>query len=197
MKPRSLTTPLQQFPRVAHFARVDLNLLATLTDTMVSTSCRSSLNASSVVIGLVGTLGAGKTRFCQELARSLSIPPREVTSPTFTLLRTYDIPAAQNPAAQPNRPRRWHHLDLYRVTDQDELWEIGIEELWDETGTWTVMEWADRFADLMPPETVWIEIRVPADGEPDTREISVHCQDAQHTAWWVRIAEMMKLTKNR
>lgn len=196
-----MTTPFEQFPRVAHLTRVDLNLLAQLTDTMVATSCRCSLNDSPVVIGLVGTLGAGKTRFCQELARSLQIPPDDVTSPTFTLVRTYEVPTVENPIAERQavpleRPRRWHHLDLYRVADEDELWEIGIEELWDESGAWTTMEWADRFADQLPLETVWIVIELSDNGESDFREISVHCQNAERTVWWERIADDLNLAKN-
>ncbi|WP_231602769.1 tRNA (adenosine(37)-N6)-threonylcarbamoyltransferase complex ATPase subunit type 1 TsaE [Neorhodopirellula pilleata] len=175
--------------------------MSILTDTMVATSCRSDSNESPVVIGLVGTLGAGKTRFCQELARSLNIASDEVTSPTFTLLRSYEVPrfggtGLESPEREPNRPRRWHHLDLYRVRDEDELWEIGIEELWDERGAWTVMEWADRFADQMPSETVWIEIRLSTRGECEAREILVHCQHPEHAIWWERVTTEMKLAKN-
>ena len=163
--------------------RIDLVSLKHLTDTMVSTPCRSSL-----VIGLVGTLGAGKTRFCQELGTALGMLSGAVTSPTFTMIRSYDV---THPSIE--MPRRWHHLDLYRVSDEDEWWELGVEELWDEEATWTIIEWADRFEALMPPETIWIEIQSlqseqtkPNDPTPyDSceRTISFRCRDADNKRW--------------
>lgn len=138
----------------------------------------------SLAIGLVGTLGAGKTRFCQEISRSLGSPPGEVTSPTFTLIRTYEVKDEFIES-----PRHWHHLDLYRVADDDEFFELGIEELWDQSDAWTIIEWADRFESLMPESMVWIEISIPEIAahaglkESTEREIRFHCDDPERTSW--------------
>lgn len=195
---------------------MDLETLSKLADTMVRTSCRFSLEDGGslaykkrpIVIGLVGTLGAGKTRFCQEIAKAFGLPPGEVTSPTFTLVRTYEIPPPGHTSLpddtrlpsdtrlqRDGMPHRWHHLDLYRVADEDELWELGIEELWDEPGAWTVMEWADLYAAQMPQHTVWIEVALPDDGATDTRDICVYCLDDGLAGWWMSIAEQMKSAK--
>lgn len=164
--------------------------LSRLTRAMVSSSpngpipCIASSDLScSLVVGLVGTLGAGKTRFCQELAVALGGSLGDVTSPTFTLHRTYEVDAAPVLGTSFDGLKRWHHLDLYRVADEDELWELGIEELWEQSDAWTFMEWADRFAELMPHETVWIEISVPETGGSDTRDIRCYCQDPNWTLW--------------
>ena len=184
----------RDLPCVAEWTRVGLPELSRLTRAMVSTSPRNSdsLDASTIstcplVIGLVGTLGAGKTRFCQELAVSLGASLGDVTSPTFTLHRTYEL--VDDPVGG---IERWHHLDLYRVADEDELWELGIEELWEQSDAWTLMEWADRFAEFMPGETVWIEMSISETGPTDTRNIRCYCQDPNWTRWLRRVDAQMR-----
>ncbi len=115
--------------------------------------------APGLTLGLVGTLGAGKTRWTQALATALGIDPAEVTSPTFTLLQSH------NASASGDAPRRLHHLDAYRLADEDEFIELGVEELFDDPDAWTVVEWADKVATAMPPETVWVWIEFEPQGE--------------------------------
>lgn len=82
--------------------------------------------------GLSGELGAGKTRLVQGLARGLGVDPAvPVTSPTFVLLQTY---SGRLPL---------HHLDLYRLSSQEELAEIGYAEIAEGGGVCAV-EWWDR-----------------------------------------------------
>ena len=119
-----------------------------------------------VAIGLVGTLGAGKTALTQAIARAAGVDSSEVTSPTFTLLQTH----AGNPAI--------HHLDAYRVADEDEFLSLGVDELFEDTRAWTIVEWADRIESVMPPETLWIKLEIETD---DLRNISIAC-DEQSTA---------------
>jgi tRNA threonylcarbamoyladenosine biosynthesis protein TsaE len=111
------------------------------------------------VIGLVGTLGAGKTTLVQAIARALQIDAAEVTSPTFTLLQSH------------RGILTLHHLDAYRVADEDEFLELGVEELFDDEASWTVVEWADRFPRAMPDETLWLELRI--DPQPDRRSLKL------------------------
>jgi tRNA threonylcarbamoyladenosine biosynthesis protein TsaE len=98
-------------------------------------------------IALCGTLGAGKTRFTQALAAACGVPREEVVSPTFVLCQQY----------QGNRTI--NHLDAYRLHDEDELRELGIEELIDSADL-TVIEWADRVPDALPDDHLRIEIDV-------------------------------------
>ncbi len=104
-----------------------------------------------LVIGLVGTLGAGKTSLVQAVARAAGIDSADVTSPTFTLLQTH------------HGSLTLHHLDAYRVADEDEFLELGVEELFDDGQAWTLIEWADRVKDVMPTDTLWIEIIIGED----------------------------------
>ena len=116
-----------------------------------------------LVIGLVGTLGAGKTSLVQAIARAAGIDSADVTSPTFSLLQTH------------RGSLTLHHLDAYRIADEDEFLELGVEELFDDADAWTLIEWADRVRDVMPPETLWIEIEIESD--PRFRSITFTTTD--------------------
>ncbi|TWU60744.1 tRNA threonylcarbamoyladenosine biosynthesis protein TsaE [Rubripirellula tenax] len=125
---------------------------------------------ANVTIGLVGTLGAGKTSLTQSIARAIGIESADVTSPTFTLLQSH----------QGNHsklgPITLHHLDAYRITDDDEFIELGVEELFDEDNAWTVIEWADRVRACLPDESLWLKISLTRDS--DTRHVTAWTTDA-------------------
>jgi len=131
-----------------------------------------------VTFGLVGTLGVGKTRLTQAVAESLGIDPSAVTSPTFTLVHSHDCPReellARPESAAPTwqaggsqapfRVARLHHADAYRLSDEDEFLQLGVEELFEEPDAWTVVEWADRVAGAMPADAVWVRMDFESDG---------------------------------
>jgi tRNA threonylcarbamoyladenosine biosynthesis protein TsaE len=99
------------------------------------------------MIALCGTLGAGKTRLVQAIAAALGVRREDVVSPTFVLCQQY-------------RGRRvMNHLDAYRVRDEDEFRELGIEELF-ESEAITIVEWADRVANVLPDDYLQIDIEV-------------------------------------
>ncbi len=100
-------------------------------------------NAVPLAIGLSGTLGAGKTQWTRFLAAALGAAPHEVSSPTFVLIQQY------------NTQPIIYHLDAYRVGDEDEMLDLGIEELLDEPAL-TIIEWADRFPSILPRDVLSI-----------------------------------------
>ena len=140
---------------VAKLESVDLSQLDAIA------RCFFSRLPSHLVLGLVGTLGAGKTTFVQRISFAAGVDTEEVTSPTFTLLQTHQ------------GKMRIHHLDAYRVADEDEFLELGVEELFEDENAWTIVEWADRVADIMPRDTLWICLELSEDH--DGRSISVYC----------------------
>ncbi len=99
-----------------------------------------------LVIGLTGTLGAGKTTLVQRLAAAAGIDPGDVTSPTFTLLQSHHGSIVI------------HHLDAYRVGDEEEFLQLGVEELFEDSQSWTIIEWADRVREVLPANTLWIRM---------------------------------------
>ena len=110
------------------------------------------------VLALDGTLGAGKTRLTQAIAVASAIDRAEVTSPTFNLWQTY------------HGSRIIHHLDAYRINDEDEFYALGVEECFEQDAM-TIVEWANRNLDCLPTdERLNIRIEVV---DKDQREIFV------------------------
>ena len=100
---------------------------------------------AGTVIALTGDLGAGKTTLTKSIALGLEIDDI-ITSPTFNIVKEYDtgrIPL--------------YHFDVYRVGDVDEMYEIGCEEYFYGDGV-CVVEWADLIEEIMPEDTMWINI---------------------------------------
>lgn len=154
------------------FNDIDLPRLRRLVD------CLAGEFSTQLVIGLVGTLGTGKTTFTQALAEATGVDREDVTSPTFTLLCSY-------PATITAGSIQLHHLDAYRLRDEDEFLELGVEELFESDGAWVLVEWADRVESVMPHDTLWIDIGVMesgADQVPNrTLTFSTHCESlARH-----------------
>jgi tRNA threonylcarbamoyladenosine biosynthesis protein TsaE len=108
--------------------------------------------SSGSVIGLNGTLGAGKTRLVQAIAAALGAEPGTVVSPTFVLIQQY----------QTTPPI--YHIDTYRLADEDEFLELGVDEYFEGEGI-TVVEWADRMTDCLPIDRIDITIEVEGEQE--------------------------------
>ena len=109
------------------------------------------------VIALHGNLGAGKTCFTQGLAQAAGVK-EPVCSPTYTIISEYrgTVP--------------FHHIDLYRLGGPEEAFDLGFDEVLEADGI-TVIEWAERAAELLPPSTV--HIRLERGASDDQRVIRI------------------------
>ena len=112
------------------------------------------------IISLVGDLGVGKTVFTQGLAEGLGIT-EIVNSPTFTLIQIYE--SGRLPL---------YHFDVYRIGDESEMDELGYEEYFYGDGV-CLVEWANLIEDLMPPQTITIEIAKDLNKGFDYRTITI------------------------
>jgi tRNA threonylcarbamoyladenosine biosynthesis protein TsaE len=95
------------------------------------------------VVALTGQLGSGKTRFVKGLAAEIGAP-QEVTSPTFTLIHEYT--GGRVPV---------YHFDFFRIEDRQSAERLGLEEYFFGDGI-CVVEWADKFPELIPPGARWV-----------------------------------------
>lgn len=101
--------------------------------------------APGTVIALTGDLGTGKTTLTKAIAAGLGIG-ETITSPTFTIVKEYR--SGRLPL---------YHFDVYRIGDEDEMFELGYEEYFYGEGV-SVVEWADLIEDLIPEDAVRIAI---------------------------------------
>ena len=100
---------------------------------------------------LSGPLGAGKSTLARALVRALTTPDEDVPSPTFTLVQFYEGPRL-----------KVAHFDLYRLSDPDEAYEIGLDEALDEGAA--VIEWPERLEGRLPPDRLDVEIGLSGAG---------------------------------
>lgn len=129
---------------------------------------------SGLLITLQGTLGAGKTNLVQSIADGLQVNHSAVVSPTFTLIQVHQgrLPLV--------------HIDAYRIADEDQYLELGIDEFFDNKHVVT-MEWAEKFVKLLPEERLAIRIEVTGDQHREFHfEWPVECDAAVAVANAVR-----------
>ena len=95
------------------------------------------------VLALAGELGSGKTQFVKGLCGALDCDA-VVTSPTFTLIHEYS--GGRLPI---------YHFDFFRVEDRESAERLGLDDYFFGDGV-SIIEWADKFAELIPENARWI-----------------------------------------
>ena len=113
---------------------------------------------SRAVVLLIGNLGAGKTTLAKGIVRGRGAAERDdVSSPTFTLIHEYGADSSV------------YHIDLYRLEEARQVATLGLEEIFDREAL-VLIEWGERFPQLMPAERTEIYLRTTGN---DEREIEV------------------------
>jgi len=131
--------------------------LATASDTeALGAAVARALEAGDMVC-LWGPLGAGKTTLARGLIRALMGAEEETPSPTFTLVQTYDGPHFAVA-----------HLDLYRLSEPEEMRELGLDEALEEGAA--VIEWPERLGDRLAPDRLDIRLSMSPEGRVATLE---------------------------
>lgn len=112
-------------------------------------------------VALYGDLGVGKTAFVRGFAKLFS-PNALVRSPTFALVNEYPSKFS----------RRVFHFDMYRITDEDDLYSIGYYDYLDD-GSICLVEWSENIPYAIPKEHIRVEITKTNLDMPDERSIKI------------------------
>lgn len=171
-----------------------LELRATsLVETHAIASALAGLCRPGDLIVLSGEMGAGKTAFAQGFGAALGVS-EPITSPTFTLVHTYDLPPGRG-----NGATALHHADLYRLDRTTEIADLALEELAEDRGI-VLVEWGDVVESLFGDHlVVHLEPDVFDDEPPGdddlvslsntARLIEISASGASWASRWSRVVE--------
>jgi len=123
------------------------------------------------VITLQGELGVGKTAFARGFIASFFDPVPEIASPSFNIVHIYDAPDFPI----------WH-IDLYRIEDESETRELGLEEGFNQGVS--LIEWPERMAHSLPKDRLLITLFY--DKDDNTRRIEL----TPYGTWEKRLCEI-------
>ncbi len=113
-------------------------------------------------VALAGELGAGKTQLARGVAEGAGVNPEHVSSPTFSIVQSYE-----------GKNVTLHHSDFYRLRGEDELFGTGFYDL---EGA-ILVEWIDRVPSALPADSLRVELEVLDEG---TRRIKGMGRGARH-----------------
>ena len=113
-----------------------------------------ALMGDETVYAFTGEMGAGKTTFINALCRALGVEDDHTGSPTFAIVNEY---------RSDTTAELIYHFDLYRIENLEQAFDIGVEDYLD-SGALCFIEWPDRSDDILPDDTVRINIEVLPDG---------------------------------
>ncbi len=108
-------------------------------------------NSKSRVLLFYGAMGSGKTTLIKEISKQLGVG--DVTSsPTFSLVNEYHS----------DKAGLLYHFDFYRIKDEEEAYDMGIEEYFD-NDAWCFVEWPEKVQNLLPLDSVVIKLTINPD----------------------------------
>tara|TARA_B110000046_G_C13026027_1_gene414147 strand:+ start:8962 stop:9369 length:408 start_codon:yes stop_codon:yes gene_type:complete len=105
-------------------------------------------SAKNKTLLFYGEMGVGKTTLIKEICKELKVQD-SISSPTFSLVNEY----------QTSTNEKVFHFDFYRITDQEEALDMGIEEYF-YNNDWCLIEWPGNIENLLPLEAVEIHLTI-------------------------------------
>ena len=111
------------------------------------------------VFALHGEMGAGKTTFIHALCEIMGVSDA-VTSPTFSIINQYKTVSGET----------IYHMDLYRIKDENEAVNAGMEDCL-YSGNTCLVEWPERAAGIFPPETLHLTM---SSVDANTRKLQIN-----------------------
>ena len=119
------------------------------------------------IVALSGDLGAGKTAFSRGMAKGLGYNGR-VTSPTFSIVNEYMLD-----------DYTIYHFDMYRITNEDELYNIGFDDYLNANGI-LIIEWSENIIEYLPKDIFYVNIKNISE---DERKITLGGKYENFSVW--------------
>ncbi len=110
-------------------------------------------SAENKTLLFFGEMGVGKTTLIKEICKVLGVTD-SISSPTFSLVNEYET----------SKKEKVFHFDFYRITDEEEALDMGIEEYFD-NNDWCLIEWPKNIENLLPLDAVEIHLSTLNDGK--------------------------------
>ncbi len=110
------------------------------------------------ILALSGDLGAGKTTFTQGFIKALGVK-HHVTSPTFLIVRRYNIPNYEFSKTQNLKTKTYlnvYHFDLYRIHSIAEMAQLHFKKIINDPQNIVLIEWPERIGKSIPKSAQWI-----------------------------------------
>lgn len=130
--------------------------------------------SAPLVLGLTGTLGAGKTTFVRAMLRALAVRG-PIKSPTYALMESYDC-----------QKFLVHHFDLYRIASNDELELIGFRDCMTESAVCCI-EWPEN----TPLSESIIDVQLNFYLCSNGRGVDIEAKSAHGKQWLLPLAELL------
>ena len=110
-------------------------------------------SANHKIVLFYAEMGAGKTTLIKEICKQLGVED-VISSPTFSLVNEYRTYEGETV----------YHFDFYRITDEEEALDIGIEDYF-YADNWCFIEWPNNIENLLPLDAVEIHISILEDNQ--------------------------------
>ena len=160
-----------------------------LGETHVVADVLAGLSRRGDLVVLSGEMGSGKTAFAKGFGAALGVT-EPITSPTFTLVHSYDLPPG------PHGAKALHHADLYRLERTAEVADLALEELADDAGI-VLVEWGDVVEALFG-DHLSVHLAVDVDevdqsdidaGDENVRLVEISAVGPSWASRWSRVLE--------
>lgn len=148
-------------------------------DTAAIAGAVATLVRAGDILLLAGDLGTGKTAFAQGFGAALGID-EPVTSPTFTLVRTYPVPTGHGDL------RSFLHADVYRLDRLHEIVDLGLGQLV-EDGAVALVEWGDLAEPVLGADALHVQLAADP-GDDRVRHLVVRAEGARWEERWPELA---------
>lgn len=146
---------------------------SSINDTHAIAACVAKLARTGDLIVLAGEMGAGKTAFAQGFGAALGVT-EPMTSPTFTLVHSYDLGRST-----------LHHADIYRLSTRNEVDDLALNELLESDGI-VLLEWGDVVAQSLG-EHLLIRLEQGADDDEGVRTLAISGNGKCWAGRWERL----------